>query len=182
MSKIGAEESAGVYARFLYQCLLGFVEFDRKEFTIELSLASSDDIPYFRMAFPEFQVNTQTEGDLGQRFANSFETAFGNGAEKVVVIGTDIPDLDRSIIQSTFDMLDEDEVVIGPDLDGGYYLIGTRQRGATLFQNIDWSSELVFLQTEKLIQTQRLSLQYLPTLSDVDTDVDYQRWLTARGL
>lgn len=180
-AKIGLEESAGVYARFLYRCLLELVELDRDELSIELSLAASDDIAFFELAFPEFQVNAQIESDLGQRFTHSFRTAFENGAEAVVVIGTDIPDLDRSILQSAFAALDKKDVVIGPDMDGGYYLIGTRKKTATLFQDIDWSSEFVFQQTEKLIQAQGLSMQHLPTLSDVDTEVDYRRWLETRA-
>ena len=175
--KIGFEESAGIYARFLYQSLLELVKLDRAEISIKLSLASSADVPFFRLAFPEFQIRSQSAGNLGQRFAHSFQKAFDQGAAAVMVIGTDIPDLDRSIIQSGFEALNENEVVIGPDMDGGYYLIGTRLRTANLFENIDWSSERVFQQTERLILAQGLSLFYLPTLSDVDTDADYRRWL-----
>lgn len=178
--EIGLEESAGIYARLLYQCLLELVELDRHEIRIELSLASSADVPYFRFAFPEFQVNSQTGGDLGQRFAQSFNKAFDQGAAAVVVVGTDIPELDRPIIQCAFRALNENDVVIGPDMDGGYYLIGTRQKTATLFLDIDWSSEVVFQQTERLILTQGFSMFYLPTLSDVDTDLDFRRWLAGR--
>lgn len=97
------------------------------------------------------------------------------------MIGTDIPDLGRFIIQHAFATLDGNDVVIGPDMDGGYYfLIGTRQKTATLFLDIDWSSEFVFLQTEQLILTQGLSIFHLPTLSDVDTDADYRRWLAGK--
>ena len=179
--KIGLEESAGIYARFLYQSLFELVALDRADIIIELSLASSADVPYFRFAFPEFQISSQSGGNLGQRFTKSFQKAFDQGATAVVVIGTDIPDLNRSILQSAFDALSENEVVIGPDLDGGYYLIGTRLRDATLFKNIDWSSERVFQQTERLILAQGLTMFYLPTLSDVDTDEDFRRWLAKRA-
>ncbi|MFL7893714.1 MAG: TIGR04282 family arsenosugar biosynthesis glycosyltransferase [Anaerolineales bacterium] len=179
--KIGLEESAGIYARFLYQSLFELVALERADIIIELSLASSADVPYFRFAFPEFQISSQTGGNLGQRFTKSFQKAFDQGATAVVVIGTDIPDLNRTILQSAFDALSENEVVIGPDLDGGYYLIGTRLRDATLFKNIDWSSERVFQQTERLILAQGLTMFYLPTLSDVDTDEDFRRWLAKRA-
>jgi rSAM/selenodomain-associated transferase 1 len=178
--KIGLEQAAGVYGRLLYQCLLALVELRGDDVSIELSLASSDDVPYFRLAFPEFRVNSQTSGDLGNRFAKSFKKAFGQGAAAVVVIGTDIPELDRSIIQSAFAALDDHDVVIGPDMDGGYYLIGTRLKTATLFENIDWSTERVFQQTERLILTQGLSTFYLPTLADVDTEADFRRWFADR--
>ena len=179
--KIGLEESAGIYARFLYQSLFELVALERADIIIELSLASSADVPYFRFAFPEFQISSQSGGNLGQRFTKSFQKAFDQGATAVVVIGTDIPDLNRTILQSAFDALSENDVVIGPDMDGGYYLIGTRLRDATLFKNIDWSSERVFQQTERLILTQGLTMFYLPTLSDVDTDEDFRRWLAKRA-
>ena len=179
-SNIGYEESAGIYARFLYQCLLELVELDRENINIELSLASASDTPFFRRAFPEFLVTTQAGSDLGQRFTCSFKAAFNRGAESVVVVGTDIPNLSRAIIDTAFNLLEAKDVVIGPDTDGGYYLIGTRVKTAVLFQDIDWSSELVLQQTEQLLHAQRLLIEYLPTLSDVDTVADYQRWMAAR--
>ena len=118
---------------------------------------------------------------MGQRFTHAFQKAFEMGAESVVVIGTDIPHLNRSIIQSAFNALDETDVVIGPAMDGGYYLMGTCQRTATLFLDIDWSSEFVLRQTEQLIRAQDLSIHYLPKLLDVDTEDDYQRWLAGRS-
>ena len=148
--------------------------------SIELSLASSADMPYFHLAFPEFQISSQSSGNLGQRFSESFRKAFDQGAATVIVIGTDIPALNRSIIQSAFEALTENDVVIGPDMDGGYYLIGTRLRKAAIFDDIDWSSERVFQQTEQLVLAQGLSISYLPTLSDVDTDEDFRRWLAGR--
>lgn len=81
--KIGLEESAGIYARLLYQCLLELVELDRNEISIELSLASSSDISFFKLAFPEFMVSTQVGLDLGQRFSQSFKKAFENGANRL---------------------------------------------------------------------------------------------------
>jgi rSAM/selenodomain-associated transferase 1 len=174
---IGMEEAAGVYARFLYRCLLALVNLDRTEIRIELSLASSSDIRYFERAFPEFLISTQIGSDLGERFTQSFQDAFERGAESVVTIGTDIPGLDRSIILAAFEALREHDVVIGPDTDGGYYLIGTDIKAAKLFRNIDWSSEWVLQQTEHLVNAQGLKIHFLPTLSDVDTDVDYRRWL-----
>jgi rSAM/selenodomain-associated transferase 1 len=174
--QIGLAEAAGVYARLLYQCLLNMLDVAHSGVTVELSLASAADLDYFRSAFPEFLVHAQVEGDLGQRFAHDFQSAFENSAQAVVVIGTDIPDLDKGIINAAYKALHEHQVVIGPDLDGGYYLIGTTERKADLFKDIDWSSESVLQQTERLVQTQGLSIQYLPTLSDIDTVADYQRW------
>lgn len=174
---IGFEESAGVYARLLYQCLLELVNLDRSEISVELCLASASEMPYFRPAFPEFLISQQVESDLGGRLGYSMKAAFDRGSEAVIVIGTDIPDLNQSIILSAFAALKECDVVIGPCSDGGYYLIGTRRRDASLFQGIDWSSEFVFQQTRALVQDQKLTAAYLPVLADIDTQADFQRWL-----
>ena len=177
-SIIGFEESAGVYARFLYQSLFELIELTHDEITIELSLASDSDKSFFNLAFPEFVISSQLGSDLGQRFTQSFKDAFDNGADSVVVIGSDIPDLDRSIIQAAFKTLEGNDVVIGPDRDGGYYLFGTRERNSILFQDINWSSEFVLQQTKRLLQGQQITFHLLPVLSDVDTYTDYQRWLS----
>lgn len=179
--EIGQEESAGVYARFLYQCLLELTHLDHAGISVELCVASDADLAFFRLAFPEFLISAQVGADLGQRFSHSFQAAFKRGAGAVVVIGTDIPDLDRLILNSAFDALEENEVVIGPSVDGGYYLMGTRAKDANLFEGIDWSSEVVLQQTEALIRRQQLSIHYLPTLVDIDTAADFQRWLAARS-
>ena len=181
-AKIGLKESAGVYARLMYRCLLELLELELSNLYVELSLATPEDTAFFELAFPEFQVNAQIGTNLGERFSHSFNTAFENGANAVVVIGTDIPDLDRGIIQAAFDGLEKKDVVIGPDIDGGYYLIGTRIKTANLFSNIPWSSEFVFQQTEQLINAQGLSLHQLTTLSDIDTEADFQQWLDTRGM
>ena len=167
--KIGLEESAGIYARFLYQSLFELVALDRADIIIELSLASSADVPYFRFAFPEFQISSQTGGNLGQRFTKSFQKAFDQGATAVVVIGTDIPDLNRSILQSAFDALSENDVVIGPDMDGGYYLIGLDKTRPSLFSGINWSTHQVFAQTMAKIREEALTVSQLDPLPDVDT-------------
>ena len=176
-NKIGFEEAAGVYARFLYHCLFELVELSGEEISIELSLASESDQTFFNLAFPEFLISFQVGVDLGQRLTHALKGAFDDGAELVVIVGTDIPDLDRRVILSAFQALNKTEVVIGPCLDGGYYLIGTRNRTANLFENIRWSENSVLLQTEQLIRTQNFSFHLLPFLSDIDTVADYHCWL-----
>ena len=105
---------------------------------------------------------------------------FDHGADAVILIGTDIPALNQSIITTAFQVLEKKDIVIGPDTDGGYYLIGTRRKSATLFKDIHWSSEFVFQQTMGLIGSQQLSVAQTPTLSDIDTKSDFQRWYLAR--
>ncbi len=83
--------------------------------------------PWFDDRAPDtFALQPQTEGDLGDRLRAFFEGEFADGAEKVVVIGSDSPTLDPNFVVSAFVLLDHKEVVLGPATDGGYYLLGCR--------------------------------------------------------
>ena len=176
---IGAEQGAGVYARLLYGYLLDLLRADLGNARIELSVASSADVPFFAAAFPELAVRPQVTGNLGQRMAASFAQGFAEGAEAVVLTGSDIPGLDSRLVRAAFDALTGAPVVIGPARDGGYYLIGICAPGGSLFDGIEWSTERVLAQTEALAQSQDLTMSYLPELDDVDTGKEFERWQRA---
>ncbi len=109
--------------------------------------------------------------DLGERMKNSFTDAFTKGFQKVILMGSDSPDLPEDYIKQAFTTLQTKDVVLGPTVDGGYYLIGFKSTTFTplVFEEIHWSSPLVFQETmTKLKQTQR-SVGLLPIWSDVDT-------------
>lgn len=108
----------------------------------------------------------------------AFESSFGCGAAKVVVIGSDTPDLTESILLNSFALLDEADVVIGPALDGGYYLLGMKQMNRNLFTSIPWSTSTVLRDTLAAAEASDLSTKFLPKLRDIDTPEDLQ-YLTA---
>ena len=176
---IGAEQAAGLYARLLYGYLMDLLRADLGNTRVELSLASPADAHFFSAAFPELVVRPQIAGDLGQRMAASFAQAFTEGAEAVVLTGSDIPGLDSQLVCAAFDALSEAPAVIGPARDGGYYLIGMRAPGVFLFDGIEWSTERVLAQTEAAARSHGLRLAYLPELEDVDTGEEYDRWRSA---
>jgi rSAM/selenodomain-associated transferase 1 len=178
---IGMEDAAGLYARLLYQYLVGLVGAELEKTVVELSVASSEDVPFFAAAFPELVVQPQIDGDLGQRMAASFARAFERGAASVVLTGSDIPGLDSTLVRAAFDALETAPIVLGPAADGGYYLIGTRVPNVPLFEGIAWSTERVLEQTTALARVQGLEVAYLPQLYDVDTIVEYERWRAARS-
>jgi uncharacterized protein len=181
---IGAEASAGVYARLLYGYLHSILCANLPEMTIDLSLASIKDVSYFAHAFPELDVRPQIRGDLGERMAQAFERAFHAGADRVVLTGSDIPGLRAPTIEKAFHVLSEavsttgPRGVIGPAADGGYYLIGLTQPCPSLFREIRWSTDRVLEETQSLARTCGITLKMLPELADIDTGADYERWLT----
>jgi rSAM/selenodomain-associated transferase 1 len=173
---IGEEEAAGVYARILYGYLLRLIKADLDGVSLELSVASASDVPFFAAAFPEFDVRSQWEGDLGQRLAASFEASFAAGARSVVVTASDTPGLDPGLVRAAFDALEETPLVIGPCADGGYYLLGMQAPGAPLFTGVDWGTSRVLKQTEVLARAAGLEMTYLAERADVDTAEDLAIW------
>jgi hypothetical protein len=176
---LGEERAAGVYARLLYAYLHDLLAHDWGDAVVELSVTTPREVDFFSAAFPELTVRAQAPGDLGERIAHSFRQAFSQGAERVVLTGSDIPGLDHHRVQAAFDALEETPVVIGPADDGGYYLIGLRAPGAPLFNPITWSSEQVLEQTLALVEVQGLPVTLLPPLYDIDTLEEFERWRTA---
>jgi len=117
------------------------------------------------------QFLPQRGNDLGARMKNSFIEAFIKGFRKAILIGSDSPDLPEDIIIQAFNILQTKDIVIGPTIDGGYYLIGFRTSTFTpsVFEKIHWSSPLVFQETMMKLKQAHRSVGLLPVWSDIDT-------------
>lgn len=119
----------------------------------------------------------QPEGDLGQRMAAAFTSAFAEGAKAAILFGTDIPGLGSAILRQALTALENVPAVIGPTLDGGYYLIGLTAPSAAqalplLFADIPWSTTQVLATTLVRLRQGRLDYTLLPELQDIDTPDD----------
>jgi len=109
----------------------------------------------------------QQEGeDLGQRMEHAFSEAFSDGYKKVVIIGSDLYDLQPKHLEQAFEALTTNDTVIGPAKDGGYYLLGMRLLIPEVFTNKSWGSDTVLEQT--LVDLKSYSLQVLEELNDID--------------
>lgn len=118
----------------------------------------------------------QEGDDLGSRMKNAFNKVFGLGANKALIIGTDIPDLSQKIIEEAIAALDTNDIVIGPSNDGGYYLLGMKNYAPQLFEGIHYSTEKVFSETKNKIENLGLSCYVLKPLHDIDTEADLRKW------
>ncbi len=123
-----------------------------------------------------FNKYLQPIGDLGERMQKAFEVVFSEGYQKACIIGSDCAELSTSILEQAFLELDQQDVVIGPSLDGGYYLLGMNKVHAKVFSEKKWSTETVFSSTLEDIKTLNLSYSLLPKLSDIDYLEDWQRF------
>jgi glycosyltransferase A (GT-A) superfamily protein (DUF2064 family) len=106
------------------------------------------------------------------RLQRAFGMHFAAGARRAIIIGTDIPGIDRSLVVEAFAGLGSHDVVLGPAMDGGYYLIGTRRPQPGLFRGIAWSTPAVLAQTRARARALGLSVRLLGPLRDVDTARD----------
>ena len=114
----------------------------------------------------------QGEGDLGRRMNSAFEATLAKGITRVVIIGTDCPDLEVKLLTEAFDALSQHDLVLGPAEDGGYYLIGLRRLIPELFEEINWGTSQVREQTVEIAQRLNLAISYLTLLSDIDRPED----------
>jgi uncharacterized protein len=115
---------------------------------------------------------SQGEGDLGMRMDRSISSAHQQGAERVLLIGTDCPQLTADILARAFTELLTRDLVLGGALDGGYYLIGMRQPQPELFVGVEWGTERVLAQTIAIANRLNLAIGYVPTLADIDRPED----------
>jgi uncharacterized protein len=119
---------------------------------------------------------SQGDGDLGERMALSIETALQAGHDRVIIIGTDCPELTTEILQLAFEQLHDRDLVLGPAIDGGYYLIGLRRFMPELFVGINWGTSAVRQQTIEIATKLGLSMGDLPLLADIDRPEDLPIW------
>lgn len=129
-----------------------------------------------------FYYHAQLPGDLGGRMTAAFSEVLKTkllkkDAKRVLIIGTDAPDISAEIVEDAFKKLEENDLVIGPAHDGGYYLLGMKKLRAELFTNIAWSTDTVFKSTMEIARQQNLSVAVLPELRDIDTEADLQSWI-----
>lgn len=114
----------------------------------------------------------QVTGDLGIKMAAAFEMSFNSGVEKVVLIGTDCPGLNADLMAKAFNELDGQDLVLGPALDGGYYLIGLRRFIPEIFMGINWGTAEVLGQSVAIARNLNLAIAYLSPLADIDRPED----------
>ncbi len=113
-----------------------------------------------------YSKRTQTGQGLGERMFNAFKDGFKEGFSNIIIIGSDIYDLNSAILEDAYRQLENHDYVIGPALDGGYYLLGMKSLNSEVFKNKVWGTSSVLKDTLNSLQGKDLKL--LETLSDVD--------------
>jgi len=127
-----------------------------------------------RAALPDADAHhaAQGEGDLGARLDRAAAELSRDGATRVVVIGSDAPELTPACLDRALDALAESDLVLSPAPDGGYSLVGWSRPPRGLFAGISWSTPRVRDETEARARSLGLATTILEPVADVDTPAD----------
>lgn len=119
-----------------------------------------------------YKKHPQVGETLGLRMLHAFKKSFDSGYKKVLIIGSDLYDLTSENIETAFDKLNTNDVVLGPAEDGGYYLLGMNSLQEVIFKNKDWGTKTVRKDTLADLKDKKVHL--LPVLNDVDIFEDIE--------
>lgn len=168
------DEAAGLSDAMLRDTIALVADLPATDLAVAVTPAEAH--PYFEEITPPGTHLLAVEGlDIGLCLQQALETLLGLGYSKVLALNADGPSLPVAYIQQAVIQLAAQDVVLGPNDDGGYYLIGLKKPAPGLFSGISWSTPQVLAQT--LLQAGELGLQVglLPAWFDVDTAEDLQR-------
>ena len=129
------------------------------------------DCPYFI-----FNENNQVGSTFGEKLSNSIQELYNKGFQKVLVIGNDCPSLNLSILKKALVLLQTNAIVVGPNFNGGLYLIGINQNQFNIesFKNVNWQSSHTYFTFKKAFKTTVLELK---SLHDLNNSVDIKNFI-----
>jgi uncharacterized protein len=123
----------------------------------------------------KYNKHIQEGKELGQRMQNAFYDAFEAGYDKMILIGSDVPDISSEIIEAGFKQLDKNDIVIGPSEDGGFYLIGMKIAHENLLSHQNYGHDEVLENLLEEVESRDLSVARLKELIDIDTQEDMKK-------
>lgn len=167
-----AEEAGPEKALAIYEALLHYTKDITQSLTYSKKVYYSDFMPAHDLWDRKvYEKALQPDGDLGDKMGTCFCENL-QIHQKVVIIGSDCPELETQHLEEAFEQLDDYDAVIGPAKDGGYYLLGLKTWLPDLFDNKSWSSSQVFEETVNTLKANGFTYYTLPTLNDIDTYED----------
>ena len=175
---IGPEAACAAYQQLVATLLANLAPLPNVELCFAPADASAEIASWLRAGWSS---QPQVAGDLGARLHAVFLRHFQSGADRVEIIGADCPEVMPADVESAWQALADQDVVLGPATDGGYWLVGLRAPQEQLFTVMPWSTDAVLAETQRRASSGGLRVALLRELSDVDTAVDWERWRQRSG-
>ena len=170
---LNCEQAADLYECFLCDTLA--VMRDVPNVTPKIVYLPQDAHDYFRNLAPDMDLVQQRGESLGERLDNLLTDVLLDGADKAVVMNSDSPTLPKAYLIQAFDQLSATDVVLGPTLDGGYYLIGVKEPQPGILRDVEMSTPYVLRDTLELARKAGVTVSLLPEWYDVDTVEELHR-------
>ena len=173
---LGDVEAARIYRQLAEHTLRALTDDHRWQSYLALT-PDKDALAGFIFSAPNLARLPQCPGNLGAKMDRMFQDL---APGPVVIVGTDLPDINSDKVARAFKALGDQDAVIGPAEDGGYWLIGLKRRPkiAAIFNDVRWSSPHTLSDTlrniEKKIPAARIKM--LEQLDDIDDIESYQKW------
>jgi uncharacterized protein len=168
---IGNEKALNVYLKLLQHTLDVTKNVNADKFIFYSDVVERNDL-FDNILYKKY---TQCSGDLGVRMDYAFSIPFKNEYKDVIMIGADCYELTQQHIEKAFEALTaNNDFVIGPANDGGYYLIGMKKWNRWVLENKNWSTSTLFAETKNDIIGRNGKLFELELLSDIDKVTDIQ--------
>ena len=156
----------------IYMILLRHTAEITKDLNCSKEVYYSEEIPENDLWDKDNYAKQLQEGnDLGERMYNGFKSGFQKGYQKIIIIGSDIYDLNSETIEAGFNSLENSDFVIGPAADGGYYLLGMKTLNKEIFLNKNWGTETVLEDTLNNLNHKKVKLLQIKNDIDVYEDL-----------
>jgi len=181
---VGSERALQIYRELLKTTVQLLHDLDTRCFHRVAFVTPTEMLASFEKEYPGFdEVCPQGGGDLGERMMNALDFLLhSDGIDRAILIGSDCPEICPETLDQARSALVENDLVLGPTLDGGYYLIGLKNVHPQLFANIEWSSSQVFERTIAVGEEAGLRIARLPELRDLDNVNDLKYFTDKRIL
>lgn len=173
MTILSANECAEIHMAFLKDLFI-LLEKVKDSVDVYLTYTPENSLNIIEDIIPSFIETFPQKGeDLGEKMKNAIEDILNKGYDCVELMGSDIPQVTHNDILKSFQDLEEKDIVLGPTLDGGYYLVGMKKMHDEIFDDsLKWGNKTVLEGTMDILNSKGLSLSLINKHRDIDTKED----------
>lgn len=177
-SHIGDPGALQVYESLLARAVNAVTSLDANRFSRAVAVTPASCSDLFAEEHLDFDlVVPQVEGDLGRRMHSALDLFINKKSMSAcILIGADIPRLSIEVIEEAAIRLAAADLVLGPAVDGGYYLIGMNKMHPELLEGIEWGTSTVLERTLEKARVSGLTVALLHELRDLDNADDLEHF------